>query len=447
MTSRTIYALSTVYGKSGVAVVRISGENALRALSLMTQLNVNTILPRHAYFCTLFDKNKQDVLDHVLALYFEAPHSFTGEDVVEIHCHGSKAVLASVLENLSAIEDFRLAEAGEFSKRAFYNNKMDLTEAEGLADLIDAETSAQQKQALRQISGVLRKLYDTWRENLLKVYAYLEAYIDFPEEDIDPKIIKECTDTVQTLALQIEAHLNASKNGERLREGFRVVLTGPTNAGKSSLINAVVERQAVIVSDIAGTTRDAVDVHLDVCGYPVILTDTAGLRKTDNQIEKQGIEIARRKAEDADLILALFDGAKDGKKAFDDIAEKFEDKIIYVANKADMLSAAQKEALMADGCILISAKTKEGIAALFEKIKTRIQANISPASNEIITRTRYREALIECLKNLKTFDFDKPVELACEDIRLAAQELAKITGKIEVGEILDKIFGSFCIGK
>ena len=446
MSAQTIYALSTVYGKSGVAVVRVSGTNALRAIKEMTTLDVQTIKPRYAYFCTLLSAAKEPI-DKVLVLYFKAPHSFTGEDTVEIHCHGSKAVLACVLENLSQMEDFRLAEAGEFSKRAFYNNKMDLTEAEGLADLIDAETSAQQKQALKQMSGVLRKLYDSWRERLLKVYAYLEAYIDFPEEEIDPKIIKECENTVEALQKEIKEHLNASKNGERLREGFQVVLTGPTNAGKSSLINAIVERQAVIVSDIAGTTRDAVDVHLDVAGYPVILTDTAGLRNSNDDIERQGIEIARQKAEDADLILGIFDAMRDDKAIFDEMAARLKNKVIYVANKADILSEKQKEVLSKEGCVLVSAKTKDGLPTLFERIKTHIQAGISSGSSEIITRVRYREALKECLQNLETFNFNKPIELAGEDIRLAARALGKITGKIEVSEILDKIFGSFCIGK
>lgn len=447
MPNKTIYALSTVYGKSGVAVVRVSGLNALRALREMTCLDIQTIKPRYAYFCTLSDIKTKEPIDKALVLYFKAPHSFTGEDTVEIHCHGSKAVLACMLKNLSQMEDFRLAEAGEFSKRAFYNNKMDLTEAEGLADLIDAETSAQQKQALKQMSGTLRKLYDSWRERLLKVYAYLEAYIDFPEEDIDPKIITECEDTVEALQTEIKEHLNASKNGERLREGFQVVLTGPTNAGKSSLINAVVERQAVIVSDIAGTTRDAVDVHLDVAGYPVILTDTAGLRNSDDDIEKKGIEIAHQKAEDADLILGIFDATRDNRAIFEDMPAHLQNKMIYVANKADILSEKQKEMLLKEGCVPVSAKTKEGLPSLFEKIKTRIQAGISSGSSEIITRVRYRECLNECLQNLEAFNFDKPIELSGEDIRLAARALGKITGKIEVSEILDKIFGSFCIGK
>ena len=444
MPSETIYALSTVYGKSGVAVIRISGHNALDVIKKLTNINTQTIKPRYAYFATLHSLQTKEALDHVLILYFQAPHSFTGEDIVEIQCHGSKAVLSSVINNLAQIEDFRLAEPGEFSKRAFYNKKMDLTEAEGLADLIDSETSEQQKQALRQMSGNLRTLYSSWREKLLEIYAYLEAYIDFPDESIPDSVVENCLNTVFKLKTEIKNHLNSSHSGERLREGFRVVLTGPTNAGKSSLINAFVQRQAVIVSDIAGTTRDAVDVHLDIAGYPVILTDTAGLRKSRDKIEQEGIAVAHQKIEEADFILAVFDATK---YIPDIIEKKYNNKTLYLANKADILSSEQKENLKKQNYLLISAKTKEGLPELFEVIKERIQNTIGSGSNELITRQRYREALTECLENLEKFDFDKEIELSAEDIRLAARALGKITGQIEINEILDKIFGSFCIGK
>ena len=444
MSEQTIYALSTVYGKSGVAVIRISGKDALTALKKMSSLNISSLKERYAYFTQLHNPETQEPLDHALVLYFKAPHSFTGEDIVEIQCHGSKAVLASVIENLSKIKNFRLAEPGEFSKRAFYNQKMDLTQAEGLADLIDAETLEQQKQALRQMSGSLKSLYSSWRESLLEVYAYLEAYIDFPEEDIPDSIIEKNLNTVFKLKKEIKEHLSSSDFGERMREGFRVVLTGPTNAGKSSLINAILQRQAVIVSNIAGTTRDAIDVHLDVAGYPVILTDTAGLRQSDDEIEKQGIEIARSKAKEADLILAVFDGSKDTPEIFHNLDKN---KTIYIANKSDLLKPAQKSALEKEGCLLLSAKTKDGLPQLFDKIKSTIQNSFTSQSTQIITRARYRESLTECLENLEMFSFNKPVELSAEDIRLAARALGKITGQIEVDEILDKIFGSFCIGK
>ncbi|MBO7098201.1 MAG: tRNA uridine-5-carboxymethylaminomethyl(34) synthesis GTPase MnmE [Alphaproteobacteria bacterium] len=444
MSSQTIFAPSTVYGKSGVAVIRISGEKALDVVRCMSDVSSQNILPRHAYFCKLYDGQTNEILDHALILYFKAPHSFTGEDIVEIQCHGSKAVLKSVLESLSGLEGFRLAEPGEFSKRAFYNQKMDLTEAEGLADLIDAETSAQQKQALRQMSGNLKQLYGAWREKLLKIYAYLEAYIDFPEEHIDEKLVAESESIVQELIKEIKEHLNASQNGERLREGFHVAIIGPVNAGKSSLMNAMVQLEAVIVSDVAGTTRDAVDVYLDMSGYPVILTDTAGLRLSDDKIEQRGVEIAHQKAKDADLIIGLFDASKDNKEVLGQLDAK---KVICVANKADKLTDEQRYHFEKEGCLLISTKTSEGLSALTEKMTGRIQNNISSSSSQIITRVRYRQSLKECLENLEAFNLNKEIELACEDVRLAARALGKITGQVESSEILDKIFGTFCIGK
>ena len=382
-----------------------------------------------------------------MLLYFKAPHSFTGEDIVEFQTHGSKAVIASVLENLSKIPDFRMAEPGEFSRRAFHNGKMDLTEAEGLADLIDSETSEQQKYAMRQMEGGLKNLYDGWREELIKIMAYLEAYIDFPDEDIPQELVDKLLNDVFKLKTAISKHLNTDSIGERLREGFRVVIVGPPNAGKSSLLNTVVNREAAIVSSIAGTTRDAVDVHLDIKGYPVMFTDTAGIREVEEEIEKQGIEIAFRKIADADLVLCLFDASKDSVQIFDNIKNSFKNKAIYVANKSDNLTFEQCSNLKKQSCVVISAKHKQGIADLMEVIYQQIKERFTANSNLLITRQRYREALAETLDNLERFSFDKEIELSAEDIRLAARGLSKITGRIEVDDILNKIFGSFCIGK
>ena len=391
----------------------------------------------------IYDNNK-NILDKSLIMYFKAPFSFTGEDIVEFQIHGSKAVISSVLDSFSQIDDFRLAEAGEFSKRAFYNNKMDLTEAEGLADLIDAETSEQQKYAIRQMEGNLRGLYEGWRETLLKVLAHLEAYIDFPDEELPSDIIDNIQNTVFKVKEDISKHLSDGNIGERLRDGFRVVILGEPNAGKSSLLNAIAKREAVIVSDIEGTTRDAIDIHLDINGYPVIFTDTAGLRTTDEQIEQKGIEIAYKKAEDADIIICLFDGLKNIPQEFENIKENQK---IYVANKIDKLDDKQKTELSNKGYLLISAKHNQGIDALLQTISSKIKDKFTSSSGALITRQRYREALYNTINYLSEFSFDKEIELSAEDIRLACREIGKITGRIEVDEILDKIFGSFCIGK
>lgn len=446
MDNKTIYALSTVFGKSGVAVFRISGNNSLKAVECLTDINSSKISPRHAYFCSLHDV-KGNALDKALVIYFKAPFSFSGEDIVEIHSHGSKAVIASLLENLGMLEDFRLAEPGEFSKRAFYNGKMDLTEAEGLADLIDAETSEQQKYALRQMDGELKNLYESWRSDLVSVLSYLEAYIDFPDEELPDDIVSNLENTVFKVKNSIQSHLSQSNCGERLRDGFRVVILGEPNAGKSSLLNALAKREAVIVSDVAGTTRDAIDVYLNIGGYPVIFTDTAGLHSTEEQIEKKGIEIAYEKAEDADLIVALIDGKNPNVEQFEKLSTSCKNKIIYVVNKSDILSQEQCYSFIEKGFMVISAKQKSGINSLINKVNNRIASEFTGNSSALITRQRYREVLNDVFKNLNDFNLSKSIELAAEDIRLAARNIGKITGRIEVDEILDKIFGSFCIGK
>lgn len=437
----TIYALSTVFGKSGVAVIRISGNEVLSIISKITSININTIKPRYAYFTDIINPTTKEILDKSLVLYFKAPYSFTGEDILEIQCHGSKAVLNSVLNVLSSLEGVRLAEPGEFSKRAFYNNKMDLTEAEGLADLIEAETSEQQKYAIRQLSGNLKNLYSSWRQDLVKTLSYLEAFIDFPEEDIPEDLYNDILNTVFKVKENITLHLNGNNVNERLKNGFNIVITGATNAGKSSLINTLTKRNAVIVSDIAGTTRDAIDINLDIKGYPVVITDTAGIRETDNPIEKQGIEIAKEKIETADIIINLYDATNSTHDDALDIS-----KTIYVANKIDKLDENNIKNIPSNH-LKISAKQNIGVDELVEKILEIIKNNFANSSNYLITRERYRIALEDCLEHLNTFSLDKEIELSAEDIRLACRSIGKITGYVEVDEILDNIFGSFCIGK
>ncbi len=446
MDDKTIYALSTVYGKSGVAIFRVSGKDALNAIKFLTNIDCENIKSRYAYFSQIHDING-GALDNALVLYFKSPNSFTGEDIVEIQSHGSKAVISSLLENLGKIENFRLAEPGEFSKRAFYNNKMDLTEAEGLADLIDAETSEQQKYALRQMNGELKDLYENWRESLVSVLSHVEAYIDFPDEELPDDIVLNLENTVFKVKNDIQKHLSQSDYGEKLHEGFRVVIVGEPNTGKSSLLNTLAKREAVIVSDIAGTTRDAIDVYMDIKGYPVIFTDTAGLRETEETIEKKGIEIAYEKAKQADLIIALINGENPNLEQFESIATDCNEKIFYVVNKSDKIDEKQCSDYNERGFVTISAKNKDGIEKLIENINDKISSEFTESSSALITRQRYREVLNDVFKGLDSFNLQKSIELAAEDIRLAARNIGKITGRIEVDEILDKIFGSFCIGK
>ena len=441
MTNSTIYALSTVFGKSGVAVIRISGSKVLDIISKITELKIETLKPRYAYFTNIINPNTNEVLDKPLIIYFKAPYSFTGEDVVEIQCHGSKAVLNSILNVLSSIDGVRLAEPGEFSKRAFYNNKMDLTEAEGLADLIDAETSEQQKYAIRQLSGNLKDLYTSWREDLVRVLSYLEAFIDFPEEDIPESLNNDILNTVFKVKENITLHLNGGSVCERLKNGFSIVISGAPNAGKSSLINSLVKRNAVIVSDIEGTTRDAIDINLDISGYPIVITDTAGIRETDNPIEKQGVEIAKEKINYADIVINLYDATK---LNLDNFITK--ENAIFVANKVDKLSIDEL-AKIPENHIKISAKYNQGVENLIDVILNIVKENFTNSSGPLITRTRYKEALTHCLDCLESFSLDKEIELSAEDIRLACRYIGKITGHVEVDEILDNIFGSFCIGK
>ncbi|MBR4106602.1 MAG: tRNA uridine-5-carboxymethylaminomethyl(34) synthesis GTPase MnmE [Alphaproteobacteria bacterium] len=443
MDNQTIYALSTIQGRSGVAVIRISGSSALQAVKLLTDIDTKHIKPRYAYFATIKNQSGQS-LDQALVLYFKSPQSFTGEDIVELQTHGSRAVINSVLSALSEIDGFRYALAGEFSKRAFYNHKMDLTQAEGLADLIDAETSEQQKFAMRQMEGSLKNLYEGWREQLLQVLAHLEAYIDFPDEELPNDVVKNLENSVFKIKNAILQHLDSSQAGESMRDGFRVVILGAPNSGKSSLINTLTSREAVIVSDIAGTTRDAVDIHMDIKGYPVIFTDTAGIRETDEEIEQKGIAIAYDKAQEGDLIINLFDASTNTPQQFENITKS---KTILVANKIDKLTSNQIAQLQQQGIITISAKQKTGIDVLLNTIAENIKNRVAAGSGLLITRHRYREALKNTVNYLNNFNFAKEIELSAEDIRLASRELGKITGFIEVDEILDKIFGSFCIGK
>lgn len=446
MDNKTIYALSTVFGKSGVAVFRISGKHAFSFFDKMTDCESDKVEIKKMKYMPIHDADSRETLDNCLVVAFKSPFSFTGEDTVEINCHGSKAVIRSISDSLAKISDFRLAEPGEFSRRAFYNNKMDLTEADGLADLIDAETSIQQKVALKQMGGTLFSLYEDWRNRLVSLLSYIEAYIDFPDEDIPQDTVLKLENSVFKIIDEIESHLNANKVNERLRDGFQVVISGPTNAGKSSLINAIVRRNVAIVSDIAGTTRDVIEAYVDIKGFPVVFSDTAGLRESTDAVEKMGIDLAHQKINSADFNIFLFDAENTNPDVFANYLKNNEHYLL-VANKVDKISDKRKQELVDAGCILISAKNNDNVEAITDKLFDCFNDIYSSSSAQLITRSRYKEALWECIENLKRFNLHKEIELSAEDIRLACRSIGKITGRVEVEEILDKIFSSFCIGK
>jgi len=436
--SDTIFALSSASGFAGVAVVRISGPKALDVAEKLAGLK--NPKPRYAHFVTLTHKNK--IIDKALLIYFKAPSSFTGEDVVEIQCHGSRAVLKALFSILSDISGCRMAEAGEFTRRAVYNNKMDLTAAEGLIDLIHAETEAQRAAAVRQMGGTLQKLYDGWREELVKTMAYVEAFIDFPDEEIPPEQAQKIADRIKDIRLRIQKHL-ADDNGvgQRLKDGFQIAIVGAPNVGKSSLLNAITRTDKAIVSDIAGTTRDVIEVHLDVSGYPVILADTAGLRKTRGVIEGQGVQKAIRKALDSDLLLAV--GSAENYPRLD---EKTQDLVkkhpcsLVVWNKTD------KKPVPATA-LSVCAKTGQGVEVLMARIRQRVEDKMSCSSAALVTQLRYKTALKECDAALMRAQVTDVLELKAEELRLAARALGKITGFVRTEELLDVIFSSFCIGK
>ena len=429
----TIYALSSGLGKGGVAVIRLSGSRVLDVLKAVAHLEKPKA--RYAYFTPLYREN--DVLDRALVLYFPAPHSFTGEDVAEFQVHGGRAVIRALMEVLGTQVGCRPAERGEFSRRAVINGKMDLTEAEGLLDLINAETERQRGQALLQMQGSLGRLYDGWRQDLTHHMAYLEAFIDFPEEEIPSEKLAGIDADIGLLIQKIQAHLDDNHMGEKLREGFQIALIGAPNVGKSSLINALTQKEVAIVSQTAGTTRDVVEAHLDVDGFPVILADTAGLRKSVEEIESEGIKRAVKKASEADLILFVQDSQKAPKG--DELPETLKNKtVLTVWNKADL-------AVGGIG-LSISAKTGAGISELWAQIKAILERDFS-GSKGLITRERYRVALKECVRNLSHALGVQELELKAEDLRLAARALGRITGRIEAEDLLDVIFRDFCIGK
>lgn len=447
MPAATIFALASGAGRAGVAVIRISGPEAGRALESLS--GHGGFRPRHVKRVVLVAAGGER-LDSALALWFPAPHSFTGEDVAELHVHGGRAVVADVLAALGRCDGLRVAEAGEFTRRAVLNGKMDLTQAEGLDDLVAAETAAQRRQALRQAEGGLRDLYEGWRARLVRLQAHVEAGIDFADEDAgagDPVRHAAIATEVARLGSEIGNHLADAGRGERLREGVRVALVGAVNAGKSSLLNALVRREAAIVSPHAGTTRDVIEVAVDLAGYPVVFADTAGLREAPAEVEAEGIRRARAWAAAADLKVVVFDGAL--WPEMDAASLDFVDgDALAVISKADLQAPTAVGLPDEPAALAVSAVTGEGLASLLDALRREIVARFCVGEAPALTRARHRQALKECAARLEqaAVAAEAP-ELQAEDIRAAADALGRITGRVDVEQLLDVVFRDFCIGK
>ncbi|MEX1036016.1 MAG: tRNA uridine-5-carboxymethylaminomethyl(34) synthesis GTPase MnmE [Sneathiella sp.] len=438
----TIYALASGRGRAGVAVVRVSGPAAMTVLEEITRKPLPEL--RVASLRNIYRANKKTIIDQSLVIIFSGPDSFTGEDVVELHLHGGPAILAALFEELSAFQGCRPALPGEFTRRAFEHGKMDLTEAEGLGDLVNAETEAQAHQALRQMRGELGRIYEGWRAALISSLAHLEADIDFPDEDLPGGVAAAVAPKISALKDEITAHLSDGHRGEKIRDGLDVVILGRPNVGKSSLLNALARRDAAIVSDEAGTTRDIIEVPMDLAGYPVTIVDTAGLRNSDNMIEREGVRRARARAERADI--RLFMTTADSPGVPDEFADLLTEGDYRLVNKIDLVAKTpETEAVprFFPLSVIEGAGLDELLSALEIDVTDRLDLSGAPA----LTRVRHRLALEECVAALARFDGSAEPELAAEDIRLAVRALGRITGRVDVEDVLDVIFGDFCIGK
>lgn len=447
----TIFALASAPGRGGVAVLRISGPDALKALKELSPLS-QTPKSRRAVMRHLVDNVSRETLDHALILYFNAPHSYTGEDVVELHLHGGRAVIEGVTSALSRIKNMRLAEPGEFTRRAFENNKMDLTEAEAVADLIHAETEAQKIQALSQMDGALRDLYSSWRADLVSALAYVEADLDFiDEEDVPDGIADAVRPKVEKIAADITAHLSDNRRGERLRDGVSVVIIGAPNAGKSTLVNALAQRDVAIVSEMAGTTRDIIDVPLDLGGYPVIISDTAGLRPDEltaagqDAIEAEGIRRALEKARNADIQVLLFSAA-DLPEIDTGTRRLIGENTMLVFSKCEKNDSIPAEIDNVQA-LQLSVETGRGMEIFLETLVKQVEQMLGRTDVPALTRERHRASLEEASLSLSRSLEAQSAELAAEDIRLAVRAIGRITGRVDVEDLLDVIFSDFCIGK
>ncbi|MBT4040744.1 MAG: tRNA uridine-5-carboxymethylaminomethyl(34) synthesis GTPase MnmE [Rhodospirillales bacterium] len=447
--STTIFALSSGPPPSGIAVIRVSGDQAgaaLRALTVPDLPKARFVSRQQLHRPDAASGDTSDALDDALVIWMPGPATFTGEDCAEFHVHGGRAVVAAVLAALGTVPGLRLAHPGEFSRRAYENGKLDLSEAEGLADLIAAETEAQRRQAMRQLDGSLGQQCLSWQGQLKSALAHMEATIDFSDEELPDSLDGGARDQIAGVLDQVRQSLDDANRGERLRHGLRVAIVGPPNAGKSSLLNRLAGREAAIVSEHAGTTRDVIEVHLEMGGYSVALSDTAGLRDSDDSIEQEGVRRAESQAEEADFRIVVLDGGD--WPHVDPLATKWLDQdAIGVVNKTDLLD--RDADLQLNGLVLtgISVQSGEGVEGLIDQLEDKIAARWGQAEGAIITRARHREALTECAEHLQRTLGAAGSELWAEDLRLSMRALGRVVGQVGVEDVLDVIFSEFCIGK
>tara|TARA_Y100000817_G_scaffold302803_1_gene284112 strand:+ start:237 stop:1568 length:1332 start_codon:yes stop_codon:yes gene_type:complete len=442
----TIYALSSGFVTSGVAVVRVSGKEASSVIKSLTKKDLP--LPKVATLRKINNINTSELIDEGIILWFPGPNSYTGEDMAEFHIHGSKAVIQALLKSISEIKDCRLAEPGEFTKIAFQNNKINLLKAESIGDLIYSETEIQRKQAIKIIEGKSEQIFNELRAELIKILSYMESKIDFPDEDLPKNVLEEIEKLSKKSLKKIKKILDDQKVGERIREGFKIAIIGPANAGKSSLLNYLSNRDVAIVSEFAGTTRDVIEVHLNIDGYPVVVSDTAGIREAQNEIERKGIKLALKRAEEADLRLVVIEPKNLNFTGF--LKDLFDMNSILVINKCDLGEFNLNHQFKKIDHIKISIKKNNNLDKLISKIKNKLKNKFTITEDVLITRERHRQHLEQCMHYLLEFNKKKKIEnydIAAEDLRLATRHLGMIVGKVDVEEILGSIFDNFCIGK
>ena len=444
----TIFALSSGKPPSGIAVIRISGPKSQEILEKMCE---NVPVSRETGLSKILHPVTKEILDEGLILWFKRPASFTGEDVVELHVHGGRAVVQAIINALQSLDGLRIAEPGEFTYRAFEAGKLDITKVEGLADLISADTEFQRKLAITNVTGGLYELCEKWRANLIRCRALIESELDFSDEDDTPdSSFEQIEPILRQLADELSSQISKSQSAEQLRDGLKIIILGEPNAGKSTLLNRIANRDVAIVTDEEGTTRDILSVHLDLKGYPATIMDTAGIRETTGKVEIEGIRRAKEQAKEADLILELIDSTTATSDSR--FKEEFKNIPIWLLyNKVDLkpniIERVQKNLI--NNTYIISAKSGEGITELIDSLAKFCGEFWIDAESSIISRTRHRTLLTVALKSVKKVlnDSRLPIELCAEELRSASDEIGRITGKVQTDELLDVIFKEFCVGK